>query len=242
MEMNFTVDSRDVDLTGCARPSAVLGYLQEAATMAALELHVSGPEAVAKYNCVWMIVRMWVRLDRPLRWNETVTVQTWHRGAKGASSYRDFDLFVDGEQVGEAVSSWVLADRDNFKLLRLDNVVEFHGTDGGERCKSIKLHRMKMPVEPTGREERVMRYSDTDINGHVNNIKYADFACDALHLEDKLGDAFVHEIYLNYANQCMAGETIELETAVEDGQCWVRGGDGNGKERFDCYLKLNACN
>ena len=25
-----------------------------------------------------------------------------------------------------------------------------------------------------------MRYSDTDINGHVNNTRYADFACDAL--------------------------------------------------------------
>ena len=36
-EQTFTVDSRDVDLTGCARPSAILGYLQEAATMAALE-------------------------------------------------------------------------------------------------------------------------------------------------------------------------------------------------------------
>lgn len=238
LEKTFLVDSRDVDLTGCARPSAVLGYLQEAATAAAAELHVSGPETIARYNCFWMIVRMWVRLDKPLRWNDVVTIRTWHRGGKGASSYRDFDLMVNGEQVGEAVSSWVLADRDTFKLMRLDRLTEFQDTDGGELCKDIKLFRVKMPAELPGREERAMRYSDTDINGHVNNIKYADFACDALHLEDKLDGAFVHEFQLSYSNQCMAGETILLQTAVEGDQCWVRGVGRDDKERFDCCLKL----
>lgn len=235
-EMEFTVNSRDVDLTGCARPSAVLGYLQEAATQAAAQLHISGPEAIEKYNAFWMIVRMWVRLDEPLRWNETITVRTWHRGGMGASSYRDFDLFKDGQKIGEAVSVWVLADCDTFHLLRMDRLVEFQGTDGGELCKKMKLHRVKLPEKLPGRCERTMRYSDTDLNGHVNNTRYADFACDALHLEEKLRGSFVHELQINYTNQCRAGETIWLETAEEAGQCWVRGVDGDGRERFDCRL------
>ena len=237
-ELNFTVDSRDVDLTGCARPSAVLGYLQEAATEAAGLLHVSGPETIAKYNCIWMIVRMWVKLDRPLKWNEQLTVRTWHRGAKGATSYRDFDLYVGEEQVGEAVSSWVLVDKDSFKIFRLDALTEFQGTDGGELCKSVKLHRVKLPAQLPQQEERAMRYSDTDINGHVNNTRYADFACDALHLEGRLGDAFVHEFSLSYANQCMAGETIELHTAADGTDCWAKGVGKDGSERFECVLKL----
>ena len=43
-ETDFRVDSRDVDLFNQCRPSAVLGYLQEAATQAALELGVAGPQ------------------------------------------------------------------------------------------------------------------------------------------------------------------------------------------------------
>lgn len=238
LEQDFYVDSRDVDLTGCARPSAVLGYLQEAATLAAGALHVSGPETLEKYNCFWMIVRMWVRLDRPLKWNETVTVKTWHRGGKGATSYRDFDLFVNGEPVGEAVSSWVLADRDTFKLLRLDLLTEFQGTDGGALCKNIKLHRVKMPACLSGSEARTMRYSDTDINGHVNNTKYADFACDALHMEEKLNGAFLHAFQISYSSQCMAGETIDLQTAADGTSFWVRGMGKDGRERFDCWLSL----
>lgn len=235
---DFLVDSRDVDLTGYARPSAVLGYLQEMATVAAGKLHVSGPETRAKYNCFWMIVRMWVKLDEPLRWNDTFTIHTWHRGAKGASSYRDFDIIRDGKVIGEAVSTWVLADCDDFSLLRLDKLEEFHTTDGGELCKSIKLHRVKLPAELPGEELRPMRYSDTDINSHVNNARYADFACDALHMEDKLDGKFIREFQLSYASQCMAGETVTLQTAVEGDSCWARGVGADGKERFESVFHL----
>ncbi len=237
-EQNFLVDSRDVDLTGCARPSALLGYLQEAATVAAMKLGVSTPETLEKYHCFWMIVRMWVHLDEPLRWNETLTVRTWHRGGRGVSTYRDFDLLRDGKPIGEAVSTWVLADADTYRLLRMDKLVEFQGTDGGELCKAKPLHRIKMPAQMTGREERPMRYSDTDINGHVNNSKYADFACDALHLEELLPGRFVREFQIGYLNQCRAGETIAVETAEEQGIYYAGGIGPKGDGRFRCALRL----
>jgi len=235
---DFLVDSRDVDLTGNARPSAVLGYLQEAATLAAEQLHVSGPETRAKYNAFWMIVRMWVKLDEPLHWNESFTIHTWHRGAKGASSYRDFDIIKNGKVIGEAVSTWVLADCDNFSLMRMDKLGEFQSTSGGELCKDIKLHRVKLPAELPHEEARPMRYSDTDINGHVNNAKYADFACDALHMEDRLDGKYIREFQLSYASQCMAGETVTLKTAAEGDTCWARGVGGDGKERFEGVFYL----
>ena len=71
-ETRFRVDSRDVDLFNQCRPSALLGILQEAATQAAVELGVSGPEILKKYNCLWMVTRNWVELDAPLRWNDLI--------------------------------------------------------------------------------------------------------------------------------------------------------------------------
>jgi len=239
LKKDFFVDSRDVDLTGCARPSAILGYLQEAATAAAGELHVSRPEIIAKYNCFWMIVRMWVHLNEPLRWNDSFSIHTWHRGARGASSYRDFDLIRDGKVIGEAVSMWVLADQHNFSLMRMDRLDEFQGTDGGELCKDIKLHRFKLPAELSNRETRLMRYSDTDINGHVNNAKYADFACDALRLEDNLNGRFIREFQLSYIGQCMAGETITMESDAEGDTQWARGIGSDGQTRFESIFHLS---
>lgn len=237
-EMEFRVDSRDVDLFNQCRPSAVLGYLQEAATQAALELEVSGPQILKKYNCLWMVTRNWVELDAPLRWNELIRVKTWHRGASGASSYRDFDLFRDGKPIGQGVSVWVMVDAQERKLFRMKNLAEFQGTDGGGLCKSVKLRRPAMPEAFDNRTRRELGYSDTDINGHVNNAHYADFACDSLHLERLGRGKFVRSFQIGYVSECQAGEVIEVDTAVQGEQLFARGQGEAGDERFDFTLTL----
>ena len=237
-QMDYRVDSRDVDLFNQCRPSAVLGFLQEAATRAALELEVSGPEILEKYNCLWMVTRNWVELDAPLRWNDLITVKTWHRGASGASSYRDFDLFRDGKPIGQGVSVWVMVDADEHRLFRMKNLTEFHGTDGGALCKSVKLRRPAMPAAFDGRVRRELGYSDTDINGHVNNARYADFACDSLHLERLGRGKFVRSFQIGYISECQAGEALEVDTAVQGNQLFARGQGETGDERFDFTLTL----
>lgn len=238
LEMKYRVDSRDVDLFGQCRPSAVLGFLQEAATQASMALKVSGPEALEKYNALWMVNRIWVELDQPIRWNDLLTVRTWHRGASGASSYRDFDIYRDGAYIGQGVTSWVLVDADSHRLFRLKDLAEFQGTDGGELMKDIKLHRVELPEEFDDRSRRDMRYSDTDINGHINNTHYADFACDALHLETLCRGKFVRSFQLDYTGECMAGETIWVDTAVRGNDLFARGQGEDGSKRFDCAITL----
>ena len=235
---DLRVDSRDVDLFNQCRPSAVLGLLQEAATQAALDLGVSGPQILEKYNCLWMITRNWVELDAPLRWNDLVTIHTWHRGASGVSSYRDFDLYRDGKPIGQGTSVWVMVDADSRKLFRMKQLTEFDGTDGGERCKSIKLRRVALPEAFDRRVRRDMRYSDTDINGHINNIHYADFACDSLHLEALGQGKFVRSLQIGYVSECQAGESIYVDTAVRGDELFARGEGEDGTERFDFALTL----
>ena len=182
-EMTLPIDSRDVDGNGYCKASALLGHIQEAATQAAEHGGFGRAMTTDGYHAFWMLTRVWYQLRRPLRWEEPLTIRTWHRGDKGATMYRDYDLFVDGEAVGECVSAWVLASMDTRQIIRLATVHELDGTGGGELCKSKKLSKLRLPqnLELAGR--RKLRYSDTDLNGHVNNTRYADFACDALEME-----------------------------------------------------------
>lgn len=237
-ERGYPIDSRDVDPWNHCKPSGLMGILQEAAVAAACELHASRPEMMEKYNLFWMLARMWYRLDRPLKWNETLSIRTWHRGGSGASSYRDFDLFVDGKPVGEAVSVWVLADADTHRLARMSKIEEFQGTDGGELCKNKSLSRFKLPQEMAAAEHRAMHYSDTDINGHVNNVRYADFICDAIRMDQLGQDFYVSALQVDYLAEGMAGETITLFTGEQDGLRYVRGADAAGKSRFEGAVTL----
>ncbi len=235
-EMTLPIDSRDVDGNGFCKASALLGHIQEAAAQAAEQGGFGRELTLERYHAFWMLTRVWYRLRRPLRWEERLTIRTWHRGNKGASMYRDYDLFVQGELVGECVSVWVLADLENRQLLRIGALSELDGTDGGPLCKEKKLSKLRLPdtLELAGR--RRMRYSDMDLNGHVNNTRYADFACDALEMEHLGPDRFLSSMQIGYLAECRPGEDLLLRTAREDGTCYVQGIDEAGKSRFDAAL------
>lgn len=237
-EVTFRVDSLDVDMFNQCRPSAMLAYLQETANRAAMDLKVSGPEVLKKYNGLWMVSRNWVEMDAPLHWNEEFTIQTWHRGDTGVAVYRDFDIFRNGVRIGQAVAQWVMVDADTHKLHRVRKVTEFHGTAVEERKKSIKLHRVPMPREFQVAGKRYLGYSDTDINGHISNIKYANYACDALHLERHGQGKFVREFQISYIGECQAGEELTMETAVEGNHLYARGVGCQGDARFEYALTL----
>ena len=237
-EREYRVDSRETDPWYNCRPSGVLGFLQEAATAAACALHASRDEMLDKYNAFWMLARVWYRLE-PLKWGERLRIRTWHRGGRGASSYRDFDLFVNDAPVGEAVSLWVLANAQTHKLVRMAGIEEFQGTDGGALCKTRLLNKVRMPPDMTCAGTRSFRYSDLDVNGHVNNVRYADIVCDALHLERMGAERFVSSLQVGYQAECRVGETVDLTTGSDGGAQYVHGADGAGKTRFDAMLTLS---
>ena len=238
-EREYRVDSRETDPWYNCRPSGVLGFLQEAATAAACALHASRDEMLYKYNAFWMLARVWYRLDEPLKWGDRLRIRTWHRGGRGASSYRDFDLFVNDAPVGEAVSLWVLANAQTHKLVRMAGIEEFQGTDGGALCKTRLLNKVRMPPDMTCAGTRSFRYSDLDVNGHVNNVRYADIVCDALHLERMGAERFVSSLQVGYQAECRVGETVDLTTGSDGGAQYVHGADGAGKTRFDAMLTLS---
>lgn len=238
-EDTYPVGARDVDLFGHCRPSAVLCLLQEAATQAAGQLHLSGPEIRDRYGAFWMLARIRYELKRPLLWDEPVTVKTWHRGGKAAVMYREFDLSVKGELVGQALSAWVLAGIESRKLLHLSEVEEVENTGGGSLCRGDTLRKFRLPDGLAVAEERRLHYSDTDINGHVNNTRYADFLCDALDLERVGAGKYVSCLQLCYLTECLAGETIRLRTGREGEEFFAHGETLDGEGRFDGILTLD---
>lgn len=233
------IGSRDVDGNGVCRPSALLGHLQDAATLAAQHGGFGRDELIKECDGFWMLARMWYQLKQPLRWDEHITVHTWHRGAKAALMYRDYDIYAGEEHVGEGVSGWVLVDMKTRKLLRLRHLNALANTDGGALCKTKTLGKVNMPKEMTLNERRKMRYSDTDINGHVNNTRYADFACDAFELEKLPRNQFLSSMQLRYTAECLAGEEIALLTGQEEGACYVLGKDDGGADRFEIRMTID---
>jgi len=235
-EYDIRLNGLDVDGRGQCKASALLNHLQNAATLAAEDGGFSRETLVERYGAFWMLARSWYRLARPLKYEDKLTVRTWHRGSKGALMYRDYDILANGQPVGESVSAWVLASLDSRKLMRLGTIAEFQGTDGGELCKTMTLAKLRQPGDLREVERRPMRYSDTDLNGHVNNTRYADFACDAVEMERVPEDRFLAEMQIGYLAECRPGEVLSIQAGGQGDSRFVRGIDAGGKPRFESAL------
>ena len=235
-EYHFTVGDRDADGFGLCRASALLGYLQDAAAGAAENGGFGRRALLEKYGAFWMLARTWFRLERPLRWEDRLTIRTWHRGGKAAMMYRDYDIYANGQLVGESVSGWVLANLESRKIMRLADIQELAGTGGEELCKTRTLNKLRAPKDLKLLERRKMHYSDTDVNGHVNNTRYADFACDAVELDKLPREQFLAEMQIGYLAECRPGEILDLEAGSIDSGCYVHGLDRNGKTRFETAM------
>ena len=123
-------------------------------------------------------------------------------------------------------------------MLRMSQVPGLEEAQCPELCKEKQLTKLRLPEGMTLAERRLMHYSDTDINGHVNNTRYADFACDAIRA-DLLGkDTFVSSMQLGYTAECHPGEQIDLLSSRVDDVCFIHGIDETGKSRFDVRLIL----
>lgn len=231
-EKTYEIDTRDLDCFDCCRSSAILGYLQDAAGLAADMFHAANPQMIARHGHCWMVVRTRYTLERPLRWRDKLTVKTWHRGGAKPLMYRDFDLIVNGEKAGEALSIWVLVNLADHSMTRPDDFPEFPGTDGGALIRTTSLPRLRLPADMPAGEVRALHYSDTDANGHVNNTRYADFICDALALHQSPPGTFVRQMQVEYLHECRAGETLTLHTMERDGQHFVLGAGADGSPRF----------
>ena len=83
-----------------------------------------------------------------------------------------------------------------------------------------------------------MRYSDSDINGHVNNTRYADFACDAIDMEQLEQKRFLSELQIGYLAECRPGELLVLESGQQGENLYIRGVDEEGKARFESELQF----
>lgn len=235
-EHNVQLTGLDVDGRGICKASALLNYLQISATLAAEEGGFGREALIQRYGAFWMLARSWFRLTRPLRYEEPITVRTWHRGGRGALMYRDYDILSGGEPVGESVSAWVLAGLEDRKLMRLGSIAELEQTGGGELCKTMTLAKLRQPGDLHETERRPMRYSDSDLNGHVNNTRYADFACDAVGMERLTQDRYLAEMQIGYLAECRPGETLTIQTSGLGDSRFVRGVDMEGKPRFEAAL------
>lgn len=233
-QKTFDLRTADFDCYRKISPAAVLDLFQVVAGEHAIALGC-GFEALYKNNLLWVLVRTKYEIINQPDIYQTVVVKTWPLPPTRAGFQREY-LMEDegGNTLIKASSDWMIIDVEQRKLVSKPDIypeLEFI-TDKNfdERVKKVN------DFEPTDDGITVCPgFSQLDMNSHVNNTKYANYAMDVL---NPIENEFIKSFQIDYRHEIKMGDKIKVYAQKSDGLALVKGVNDAGDIMFACKVKF----
>jgi medium-chain acyl-[acyl-carrier-protein] hydrolase len=214
----FRVRAYEAGPDGRVTVQTVCNYLQEVAGNHARELGLATDQLIGQ-GLAWVLGRLQVRVDRYPFWWQEIGVETWPSAVDGMTAQRDFLLTDDsGRPVGAATSTWLIIDLEKRRAIRMPDFV--HALPRPEREPALE-HRPPQPLAPAEAEvERrfTVRMSDLDMNRHVNNVRFIEWALEAVPEDVRAGRALRWFDVLFRAESNYGDEVVSACGRLPDGR------------------------
>ena len=168
-----------------------------------------GFDAMMSRGWIWVLARQKLMMRAWPAWGETLEVSTWVRPVSGLLVHRDYEIRAGGRKVGEGVASWLVLDAKTRKPLKpaLGDAGLATRDDGGFGITPAKIAPAD-DLPPLARFR--VQTSDLDVNGHVNNVRYAQWILDAA--PGSAHEAYVVRDYeVNFLIETRVGDEVIIE-------------------------------
>ncbi|KAK9208397.1 hypothetical protein WN944_000751 [Citrus x changshan-huyou] len=225
---NFSIRSYEIGADGTASIETLMNHLQETAlnhvmTAGLLDAGFGATPAMAKKNLIWVVTRMQVVVDRYPTWNDVVNVETWVSASGKNGMRRDWLIrnAKTGETLTRATSLWVMMNKLTRRLSKMPDEVRqeiepyFLNSDPVVDEDSRKLPKLNDSTADYVRRGLTPRWSDLDVNQHVNNVKYIGWILESAP-QQILESHQLASVTLEYRRECGRDSVLQSLTAVSD--------------------------
>lgn len=214
----FVIDAYLTDFRGKATLPMIGGYMLQCATKHAEERGF-GYSYMTNQQRVWVLSRMAIELYEYPKNDSVFVVNTWVDDVNRLFTERRFSFEdSEGKEIGFARSLWASIDMQS---RRPTNVLELEG------LVSFINKEKACPIDDFGRIPLIkndgqivtsfdVKYSDIDINKHLNSMKYIEHLVDVFDIEH-FRDKDINRIDINYLSEGKYGTTINInQKALDD--------------------------
>lgn len=235
MRKIFEVRTCNSDSTGALSLADLLIQMQEVGGDDSHNLGF-GKDKVFDRGYRWVISRTSAKVLRMPKYGETVEIITVAEPNK-MFFYPRFTALrsLDGELLMESETIWAIIDFETRKpmLPKTTGII----INASEEIQKELAVESKIPlIETTESLDRLVLFSDIDINGHMNNAKYVEWAYDLLGSEYLKGKRLA-DFRLSYHTEAKEGEIITQKFSKKEKELYVLGAVGERKV-YEVYLKF----
>lgn len=212
---SFKIRTYDVDFNNKVKLSSIFNFMQEVATNHADNLNV-GLDDLLENGLFWVLSRVKVEVLQYPTLGEEIKVETWPKGVDKLFALRDFNIYnCDNKIIAKATTAWLIIDikklrpkRPKIFLERIPNFPDEHAIIEIPD-KIIESHRKEAIFD------KEIRYTDIDINQHMNNVKYVEMVLDSFS-EDNFKDKQIKAMQVNFLSECKFGDEIQIQKGKYD--------------------------
>ncbi|MBE6289416.1 MAG: acyl-[acyl-carrier-protein] thioesterase [Bacteroidaceae bacterium] len=168
-----------------------------------------GIDRLNKEHYTWVLSRLALEMyDLPMQY-ESFTIETWVENVYRLFTDRNFAVLnKEGKAIAYARSVWAMIDTETRKPVDLMAIHDgdIAGYICDKDCPIDKPSRIKVnSKEPVA--ILPVKYSDMDINGHVNSIRYIEHILDLFPV-DAFKEKRVRRFEMAYVAETMATDTM----------------------------------
>lgn len=203
-----TVRCREADRNGNYKLAAWFDLIQEAAANHAEKLGV-GFGALHALGKLWVLSRLRLEIRQTPRLGEPLCVETWPNGVERLFARRQFRVLDPaGTELAVASSAWLLLSAATLRPLKMSEL-PIPLPENRELPNYFSLGQ-KIPGENLpGDFPLEVRFSQEDVNGHLNNAEYAGLVQD--YAGKMLGEVpLFRTVEIHYLNAVRVPERLIL--------------------------------
>jgi medium-chain acyl-[acyl-carrier-protein] hydrolase len=219
----FRLHSYEVDQSGRARPDILLSFMLDTAWSHTKDTEFSYTE-LKDEGQLWVLSRFLAVFHDLPKWDDEITVETWGKGTDKLFGLRDFIIHSkSGGKLVSATSAWLIIDRKTSRIQRIDTLGKNFPMQLDRNELDVGLEKIDpQPSEQTD-FEYVVRYSDLDVNKHVNSSKYVQWIIDSFP-SDLLDHNVLGSFEINYLSEAKLNDRIlvSISNAGEYHYCEIR--------------------
>lgn len=214
-QRHIMVQSYDADSNCVLTLPQLLAFLQDIAWEHTEKVKF-GFEYMASMNLIWALSRLEIQIERLPKWQEFITIRTWSKGHDAIIADRDYEILDEsGQCIIRGTAMWVMMDMHTRRVQRIGNAFK----DFPQANRAAIEHRVDK-IADLAKDESVLTtpvqkivWSDTDMNGHVNNASYLRWVLDALATEE-ISAIKPKRLRMNFNSESRAGEHRQMRMSI----------------------------